>query len=445
MLPPAQQAEGSLTAASVASTSPGLGAASVGSCAGQDGLMSSGAPRAEGGEGPSARKFETEDFHWTTQGISHPKRRRQILAKYPDVELLSGYDLRAGVYSILVTLLNIYLGYKVSVWRLSWYWVLLMTYVVSATLNHVLFLSMHESAHCSLFPGRRIHEFYVVFSNLSMGVPAGMGFLRYHLDHHVWMGTDGMDPDIPSELEARLFRSRFGKVLFVLLLPLTYSLRPMLRNPKPVIPMEVFNWCVVLLWDVAVWYYWGFRSLFYFVGGTFLSLSIHPLNGHLIAEHYQFPRGQSLQETWSTYGIENYITYCVGYHVEHHDFPRIPGYRLPQLRAMAPEFYSLPHHTSWLECILQFIWDSRVSPFSRVKRVSPRGGAVPPPHKPMLKEPEELGSYWIGPTEETETEGHGDNQETTPIADHEETLNTRDCEETTHTEGPTNFCKQKTA
>lgn len=353
----------------------------------------------EEAEGPT--RFETEDFHWTTQPISHPKRRRQILAKYPEVESLNGYDLRAGVYSICVTLLNIWFAYKMSVWDLNWWWVMVLTYAVSGTLNHVLFLSMHEASHCALFPGRKSHEFYVIFCNLSMGVPAGMGFLRYHLDHHVWMGTDQLDPDIPSEFEARLFRSRVGKVIFVLLLPFTYTIRPMLRNPKPIIPMELLNWVTVLLWDCLIYVYWGPKSLCFLVAGTLLSMSIHPLNGHLIAEHYQFPKGQGLQETWSTYGLENVITFCVGYHVEHHDFPRIPGYRLPQLKAIAPEFYDLPYHTSWIRCVYDFIMDPRVTPYSRVKRTSPRGGTVQPPHRPMLKEPEELGSYWLGPQEQT--------------------------------------------
>lgn len=35
-----------------------------------------------------------------------------------------------------------------------------------------------------------------------------------------------------------------------------------------------------------------------------------------------------------SYGIWNLFTYNVGHHNEHHDFPRIPGSRLPALRAM---------------------------------------------------------------------------------------------------------------
>ena len=74
-------------------------------------------------------------------------------------------------------------------------------------------------------------------------------------------------------------------------------------------------------------------------------------------------------ETFSYYGPLNILTYNVGLHNEHHDFPAIPWTRLPALHEMAKEFYKdLPHHTSWTWAIWQFVWDKEVGLWCRVKR-----------------------------------------------------------------------------
>lgn len=147
---------------------------------------------------------------------------------------------------------------------------------------------------------------------------------------------------------------------------LAYALRPILTSPKPVGFDDLLNWAYILTVDYLVLRYWGLQSFLYLVYSSVIGGGLHPMAGHFIAEHYVFVDGQ---ETYSYYGLLNLFTYNVGFHVEHHDFPRIPGTRLPMLHRICPEFYShLHHHKSWLWVIWQYLTSPAMGPFARVKR-----------------------------------------------------------------------------
>ena len=147
----------------------------------------------------------------------------------------------------------------------------------------------------------------------------------------------------------------------------------------PLTQIHLFNIAAQVTFDYLIVQYAGASSLAYLLMSSFLAGSLHPCAGHFIAEHYVFEKPNKVAknpsnlipvpETFSYYGPLNLLTYNVGLHNEHHDFPAIPWTRLPVLHEIAKEFYAdLPHHKSWTWVIWQFIWDREVGMWCRVKR-----------------------------------------------------------------------------
>lgn len=147
----------------------------------------------------------------------------------------------------------------------------------------------------------------------------------------------------------------------------------------PLTGLHALNIFVQACFDYMLVRYVGAHALAYLIMSSFLAGSLHPCAGHFIAEHYVFQKQSShvqepsslvpVPETFSYYGPLNLLTYNVGLHNEHHDFPAIPWTRLPLLHKIAKEFYDdLPFHRSWTRVIWQFIWDKEVGLWCRVKR-----------------------------------------------------------------------------
>jgi len=308
-----------------------------------------------------------KDFYFSYTDEPHASRRKEILAKYPQIKDLYGYDPQTKYVVCFWVISQFIMSYCLR--NANWWIIILVAYVFGGVANHALFLAMHEISHNLAFAKPWHNRLFGVFANITTAVPHFSMFQRYHMEHHLYQGVIGVDTDVPTTYEGMLFTNSFRKILFVILMPLFYVIRPLLLKPKKPGLWEAINWSAVIAVDLAVFYMWGHKAILYFLASSLLGSGLHPVAGHFIAEHYVFIQGQ---ETYSYYGPLNTVVFNVGYHNEHHDFPRIPGSRLPKLRSIAPEYYdTLPCHTSWCKAIWDFITDPTVGPYSRVVRNPP--------------------------------------------------------------------------
>ena len=277
-----------------------------------------------------------------------------------------GYDPNFKYQVLLLMVIQFTLAYLMK--DFSWTIVFLVAYTIGGVLNHALLLALHEISHNLAFGhARPLHNrIFSLIVNFPIGVPCAISFKKYHLEHHRYQGDEELDVDLPTQFEARMFFNTATKFVWVVLQPFFYSLRPMFVNPKNPLPLEIVNMVLQFSVDALVVHYWGGKSLAFMIASSLLGMGLHPVAGHFISEHYMFAKGY---ETYSYYGPLNYVTFNVGYHNEHHDFPSVPGSRLPMVKEIASEYYKdLPQHNSWTRVLYEFITDPAIGPYARMKR-----------------------------------------------------------------------------
>ena len=226
-------------------------------------------------------------------------------------------------------------------------------------------MGIHECAHNLAAPITNLNRWLAIIANFPLLLPGAMAFRRWHLDHHKYLGQRGRDNDLPSDFEIRFAgRSFWLKALWLLFfLPVSTFTRGFLKPPRR---WEWINIGVQALVIVLTVWFLGGKTLAYFGLSTFFGFGLHPTAAHWIHEHYLYDRKQ---ETYSYYGPLNWVNFNVGYHVEHHDLFNIPGWRLPELNAIAPEFYEpLTSHRSWVAIIWKFLTEPELGNFSRIER-----------------------------------------------------------------------------
>ncbi|KAI9893199.1 MAG: hypothetical protein M1814_000326 [Vezdaea aestivalis] len=322
-----------------------------------------------------------DKFFWTYTEEPHRTRRQAIIKAHPEVLKLCGPEPLTKYLVLAVVLLQLACAYLLRSSSPISLPFLLTAYVVGATANQNLFLAIHEISHNLAFKSGTLNRVFAIFANIPIGVPYSAAFRPYHLTHHKSLGVDGLDTDIPTAFEAMFLDSLLGKAFFCTFQILFYAIRPMMVYQLPLTGLHVSNVAIQVIFDICLVKFIGGNALVYLLLSSFLAGSLHPCAGHFIAEHYVFdpPSPSSSKsptsltvpppETYSYYGPLNILTYNVGLHNEHHDFPAIPWTRLPVLHRIAKDFYrDLPSHKSWVAVLWQFVGDERVGLWCRVKR-----------------------------------------------------------------------------
>ena len=316
----------------------------------------------------------SDTFFWSTKPEPHSLRRVEILRDHPEVNSLMGHEWKSKYISFFFLLIpQIFLSvYTIDMGFVGY---VIVTYFVGATLTQAIFLSIHELSHNLYFKRTSYNRFFSILMNLPIGIPFAVSFRTYHTDHHKQMGKCGVDTDIPSSFEVNFVRGRVSKCVWCCLQILAYSLRPIFTSVDKMSTFHMINILFQMIFNFILMFMYGPYPIFYFLVCVLLSGGLHPCAGHFLTEHYIYNVHEKDEkvvphETYSYYGPLNHLTWNVGYHNEHHDFPNIPWSRLPVLKKIAPEYYdNLPYHTSWTKAIWNYIFDKKMGPHKRVKRV----------------------------------------------------------------------------
>ena len=296
--------------------------------------------------------------------INHRARRAEILRARPDIRSLFGHDMTTAWFGLGAMALQF--GLAIFAARLPWWGNALLAFGVGAFVMHAINCVVHECTHNLILPRPWANKLFALVVSLPGLVPSAVAFRHYHLLHHSCFGIRGLDSDVPSAWEVRLVgNSSWRKLLWLLLLPVSYSLvHPLfVRRRLPLDGWLMANIVTIAAaWGIVLWFA-GWPAIGYLLVSTYFSVGPHPVGAHILQEHVAFDGGNGMA---SYYGPINLISVNLGYHLEHHDLPNIPGWSLAGLRTRVPEFYrDHVQHSSRLLGLWQFVTNPNIGLDSR--------------------------------------------------------------------------------
>ncbi|HYT67944.1 MAG TPA: fatty acid desaturase [Vicinamibacterales bacterium] len=207
---------------------------------------------------------------------------------------------------------------------------------------------LHEVVHHTVFDRRRpaLERALGFLYAIPSGISASQ-FTRWHLDHHAELGSDEDDPK-RHHLSPKV-NARWYKLLYCTpaLFPIYFraARRESLTYPAPLQRAIARERKISMLFHLSalalIWYAFGFYAT---------------LRASIIPVFFIFPIAFTLNRLGQHYDIDptdpakwgtlmrghwfwDFVYLNSNYHLEHHYFPGVPFYRLPQVQKALVPFY----------------------------------------------------------------------------------------------------------
>ncbi len=226
-----------------------------------------------------------------------------------------------------------------------------------AALQHAISILLHEAVHSLLFKSRRTNE--VVGNIISYPIGFSLSYREIHFPHHAHLGTPGEDPDLHNYEEfpttwpglARKLLLDFSGISAIIQF-LSKNTLTHTEKKTPMIHLAGILGAQLIIFS------------FFFISGHpwhYLILWIIPLvtitkglaQLRNLAEHLtrpeRAPYGAQRIRTFKSSLIERFFLAPLNfnYHAEHHWYPMIPYYNLPEAREILQKQEGFSLHAKW--------------------------------------------------------------------------------------------------
>ena len=222
-------------------------------------------------------------------------------------------------------------------------WWLVPALVLQAVFINTLFGAMHESVHYGAFRLRRLNDVLAFFSGAAILNNAGF-YRHYHLAHHRYTQDPDRDPELVTSGTPRTWGNylfRVSSIPFFALRARDIFLFPFgyqgdVTYIHPAAWPEVRRWGRLLLAFYAVLLVVSLALQTTFLLWVWLIpllIGAPLLRLYLVCEHTLCPNsddGFSNTRTTISNPIVRFLMWNLPYHAEHHLFPNIAFYRLPE-------------------------------------------------------------------------------------------------------------------